>query len=353
MPNEVPTLRMPAEWEPHRATWIAWPHNPADWPGKFETIPWVYVEIVRVLAASEHVEILCQSESARDAAEGLLRRSGVTENFTFHLCPTDRSWLRDSAPTGVLSREGGLSWVQWRFNAWAKYDNYSEDSRVPARIAGLTGRDLIPAARPDRGGALVLEGGAIEVNGDGMMLTTEECLLSAEQQRNPGLTREQYEEAFARYLGVRHTVWLAGSCEGDDTHGHIDDAARFVATDTVLVASESDESDVNHRISQENIRRLKGAVTSGGRRLNIVTIPMPGRMDYDDYRLPASYVNFYIANRSVLVPTFNDPRDITALRIISELFPRHTVCGINCRDLILGLGTLHCLTQQEPLGSRK
>lgn len=337
---------MPAEWEPHAATWIAWPHHEPDWPGKLDAITWVYAEIVRALARSETVEILCNDDDSRSLAASRLEAHHVNPSrFRLHLVPTDRVWLRDSAPTGVL-RGGTLEWVSWSFNAWAKYDNYTRDALVPTAIGKISGAAVTPAGRPDDSGPLVLEGGGIETNGAGVLLVTEEWLLSDVQVRNPGMTREHYEEAFARYLGVSRTIWLGEGCVGDDTHGHIDDIARFTSTDTVVLAYEADPADENHRRCEDNLRRLELAARDS--LLHVVRLPFPEPVMMRGERLPASYANFYVANTAVLVPTFNDPADRVALQILAELFPDRHVVGIHATDLVWGLGTLHCLTQQQP-----
>ena len=343
---------MPAEWEPHRATWIGWPHHRPDWPGKFEPVPWVYAEIVRVLHRHERVEILCHGEATRDEALHHLRAHDVQlDRCGLHLVPTDRVWLRDSGPTGVVDAHGDASWVGWRFNAWAKYDNYAQDAEVARTVARLSGRSLVPAERPDDSAPMVLEGGAIETDGAGTMLVTEECLLSKVQERNPGLDRAGYERAFARYLGIRRTIWLGEGCVGDDTHGHIDDVARFTDRHTVLLAYEEDPADPNHERAADNLRRLELAarVFPGG--LRIVKLPYPRKVMMDGERLPASYANFYVANGVVIVPTFNDRQDRVALHLLAECFPDREVVGISAIDLVWGLGTLHCLTQQEPRGA--
>ena len=343
--------RMPAEWEPHRATWIAWPHHEPDWPGKLGPIPWVYAEIARVIAEHEPLEILCHSADVRDAAGEALAAHGVrADRVRRHLAPTDRVWLRDSAPTGVLTPEGGVVLVNWAFNGWAKYDNWQRDIRVGEAVAAATGLPRVEPRRRDTADRIVLEGGGIEVNGDGLLLVTEEWLLSDEQVRNPGLGRADYERIFAEWLGIRRTIWLGEGCVGDDTHGHIDDIARFVAADTIVLAVEPDPADDNHERSIDNLRRLQaldGAEGVGP--LHIVTLPFPRPVVMSGERLPASYANFYIANGAVLVPTFNDPNDRVALSILAELMPSHRVIGIHAVDLVWGLGTLHCLTQQEPL----
>jgi agmatine deiminase len=349
---QLPTLggRMPAEWDRHAATWIAWPHHEPDWPGKLGPIPWVYAEIVRVLHAHERVEILCHSAEVREAATAHLRSHGVDEaRVGLHVVPNDRVWLRDSAPTGVVTGDGRVALVNWRFNAWAKYDNYGLDADVGRAVERIAGLRRVEPLRPDNGERVVLEGGAIETNGEGIMLVTEECLLSDVQARNPGLSRDGYERVFREYLGIRETIWLGEGCVGDDTHGHVDDIARFVAPDIVVLAYEEDPADENHARSQDNLRRLELA---RGRALRVVKIPYPRPVVMNGERLPASYANFYIANGVVIIPTFNDPNDRVALNTLAPLMPDRKVVGIHAVDLVWGLGTLHCLTQQQPAARR-
>ena len=340
--------RMPAEWEKHKATWIAWPHHEPDWPGKLAPIPWVYGEIVRALSDSERVEILCHDETVAENARMVLGAHGVSDKtYRLHPVSTDRVWLRDSAPTGVMRADGQVEWVNWGFNGWAKYDNYAKDAKVGREIERLTGLPRIEPKRPD-GELLILEGGGIEVNGAGRMLVTEEWLLTDVQVRNPGMRAGDYEKAFREYLGVTDTIWLGEGAVGDDTHGHVDDIARFSSRDTVILAYEPDPADENHARSADNLRRLKAAAKKQA--LKIVSIPFPRPVIMNGERLPASYANFYIANGIVVVPTFNDPNDRVALNGIAEAFPRFTVVGIHAVDLVWGLGTLHCLTQQQPAG---
>ena len=342
--------RMPAEWEKHDATWIAWPHHEPDWPGKLGPIPWVYAEIVRVLSDHERVEILCHDASVVESARTVLDAHGVKEgSYRFHTVENDRVWLRDSAPTGVVRADGRVELVNWGFNGWAKYDNYKKDAEIGREIELLTGLPRIEPRRPDSGERLVLEGGGIDVNGAGRMLVTEEWLLTDVQVRNPGMRAADYEKAFREYLGVTDTIWLGEGAVGDDTHGHVDDIARFASRDTVILAYEPDPADANHERSVDNLRRLKAAAKK--QPLRIVSIPFPRRVVMNGERLPASYANFYIANGAVLVPTFNDPNDRVALNGIAEAFPRFTVVGIHAVDLVWGLGTIHCLTQQQPHGT--
>lgn len=340
--------RWPAEWEPHAATWIGWPHHEPDWPGKFEPIPWVYAEIVRVLHRYERVHILYNGEETREQASQALQAHGVDlDRCTLHPVPTDRVWLRDSGPTGVYA-PNGFEWISWRFNAWAKYENFQRDEQVSTAVAQLSGYPAVQAQRPDEEGRLVLEGGGIETDGAGTMLVTEEWLLSDVQVRNPGMTREDYERAFAEYLGIRRTIWLGEGAVGDDTHGHIDDIARFVDPHTVVLTYEPDPDDENHRRMADNLHRLELAAKTFPGGLRIVTLPFPRPVIMEGERLPASYANFYIANGVVIVPTFNDRNDRAALNTLAELFPDQDVIGIHAVDLVWGLGTLHCLTQQQP-----
>lgn len=340
---------MPAEWEPHAATWLGWPFHEPDWPGKFAPIPWVYAEIVRVLSAHERVEILCHDAAVRDNARHCLDMHGVNaEQYRLHDLATDRVWLRDSGPTAVHCHDGSVALVHWGFDAWSKYDNYALDEHVPERIASVTGLHRMEAHRSDTGARLVLEGGGIETDGLGTMLVTEEWLLSDVQVRNPGLDRAGYERAFAEYLGITHTVWLGEGCVGDDTHGHVDDIARFVAPGVVVLAHEEDPADENHARSLDNLARLQQARDARGEKLRVVTIPYPRAVVMDGQRLPASYANFYIANGVVIVPTFNDPNDRRALDTLAKCFPDRQIVGIHAVDLVWGLGTLHCLTQQQP-----
>jgi agmatine deiminase len=339
--------RFPAEFEPHAATWIAWPHHEPDWPGKLEPIPWVYAEIARVLSRHERVEILCHNEDVRDTAQLVLVAHGVTKNVRLHVVPTDRVWLRDSAPTGVIGDDGRPLLVSWRFNAWAKYPNYEQDALVGQAVAAIAGLQRVEPHRPDTGERMVLEGGAIDGNGRGTLIVTEECLLSPVQSRNPGLTREGYETVFRDTLGVERTIWLGEGCVGDDTHGHVDDIARFTSPDVIVLAYEEDPADENHRRSVDNERRLALASSDLGP-YRIVRLPYPRAVTMNGERLPASYANFYIANGVVIVPTFNDRNDRVALNMLAELFPDREVVGIHAVDLVWGLGTLHCLTQQQP-----
>ncbi len=342
---------MPAEWEPHAATWLAWPHEPRDWPGKLPPIPWVYGEVVRHLVRGERVRILVNDAGTEAHARKLLGRVGVDLGLVDLVrVPTDRSWTRDTCPLFVRSGEGEVAITNWRFNGWAKYPNHKKDDAINDRLAQRYRlRQWKPTAtvggKPWR---VVLEGGAVDVNGAGTLLATEECLLDGVQARNPGLPREELERILAAHLGVRKVLWLGRGIAGDDTHGHVDDLCRFVDPTTVVLAQEADPRDPNHEPLRENLDRLRGMTTADGAPLKVVALPMPAPLHLDGVRLPASYANFYVGNAVVLVPTFNDPHDRRALEILADLFPTRDVVGIHAVDLVWGLGTLHCMTQQEP-----
>lgn len=345
--------RMPAEWEPHEATIIAWPHNIHDWPGRFQPIPWVFADIVRQLSRTELVRILVKDEEQENKARRMLVRMGADLSAVrFHRIPTNRIWTRDTGPIFVVREHKGRrerAITNWRFNAWAKYPDWQLDDAVPDRLAAELDLPQWQPVHGPEGRRVVLEGGSIDVNGAGLMLTTEECLLDTKVQvRNPGFTREDYERVFAEYLGIQKTIWLRNGVAGDDTHGHVDDLARFVSRDTVVIVTEPDPQDANYEPLRENVRLLEEATDQHGKPLRVVPLPMPAPIVFDGQRLPASYANFYIANGTVLVPTFNDPNDRVALNILQELFPDRKVVGIHSLDLIWGLGALHCMTQQQP-----
>jgi agmatine deiminase len=352
---------MPAEWSLHAATWIAWPHNAEDWPGKFQPIPWVYAEIARHLSQVEDVHILVNDAPAEKRIRSILLRAGANlARLHFHHWQTDRVWLRDSGPIFVKNPKGELAVTNWKFNAWAKYSNYHRDDQIPHHVAKLYD---MPEFKPETEAHLedskakphrfVLEGGSIDTNGTGILLTTEECLLSKIQERNPGLgdeaeTRAHLEQAFHDYLGIEKVLWLHKGCAGDDTHGHIDDITRFVSENKILTCVERNTRDENHLPLAENLDRLRSFRNLDNHPFDIVELPMPAPVLFENQRLPASYANFYIANGLVLVPTFNDPNDRHALNIIANCFPDRNVIGIHAVDLVWGLGTLHCLSQQEP-----
>jgi agmatine deiminase len=367
MPRSFPTrskltpaargYRMPAEWEPHESTWLAWPHFRGDWPGKFEPIPWVYAEIVRTLARHERVDLIVNDASWEKRARTVLEKAGglsdaLADNVCFHRLRTDRVWTRDSGcifltPPADHADSGRLA-LHFQFNAWAKYPNYTFDEKVGERMAQAAGvRVVQPFSNKHR---VVIEGGSIDVNGCGTLITTEECLLSTDQQRNPPMDRAAYEQLFADYFAVRSVIWLDSGIAGDDTHGHVDDITRFVAQNTVVTMIEPDEQKENYAALYANLGRLRAARTADGQKLEVVEIPMPRPVVFEGRQLPASYANFYIANGAVLVPVFNDPNDRIALNTLAELFPTREIVPIYSGDLIWGFGALHCMTQQQPAG---
>jgi len=342
---------MPAEWEPHAATWLAWPHEPADWPGKLAPLRWVYGEVVRHLARGEKVRILIKDAVIAKQAKTVLRAVGVDEaRVEFFRVPTNRSWTRDTCPIFVRDPQGSVALTDWKFNGWAKYPNHRLDDAVPSALASKLGlTSFQPTVRVDgQTRRVVLEGGSIDVDGDGTLLTTEECLLDDVQARNPGVPRATIEAVLAANLGVSKILWLGKGIAGDDTHGHVDDLARFVRPGTVVIAQEGNRRDPNHRPLRENWERLQGMRDAANRKLEVIALPMPAPVVFEGTRLPASYANFYVGNEAVIVPTFNDPADRQALGILAELFPGRRVVGIHAVDLVWGLGTLHCMTQQEP-----
>jgi agmatine deiminase len=383
---------MPAEWEPHAATWLAWPHYHGDWPGKFEPIPWVYTEIIRNLARHERVELIVKDAAAERISRKLLDRANAPlPNVRFHRWPTNRVWVRDSGcifvhaeqpgsarpdsrgrlslhearevhrdreghdfsradkdakMTRASAPEGSRAALNFRFNAWAKYSNYRDDAKINALMSDVSGAEkVLPTSHGKR---VVLEGGSIDVNGRGTILTTEECLLSKIQQRNPGMARKDYETLFAEYLGAPNVIWLNKGIVGDDTHGHVDDLSRFVNPTTVVTVVESNPKDANHKPLRENLRRLRAARDQDGNPLNVVELPMPRPVIFEQRRLPASYANFYVANGIVLVPVFNDANDRIALKTLADLFRSREIVPIYSGDLVWGLGTMHCMTQQQP-----
>jgi len=349
---------MPAEWEPMAATWMVWPHNRTDWPGNFEPIPHVYAEIVRHLSRVGRVELVVNDEAHAKRAQAVLEFAGVlpkaAKKIRFHEWKMNRGWTRDSGPIFVKNKQGEVAVVNWRFNGWAKYRNWKLDDQLPelvARRLNVRRFDAEFEASPSgaKARAMVLEGGSIDVNGQGLLLTTEECLLSPVQARNPGRSQAEIEEMLARYLGVEKILWLGRGIVGDDTHGHVDDLARFVDARTIVALHEPNRSDKNFEMLDENLKRLAEMTDINGARLEIVRLPLPSPVIYNKQRVPASYANFYIFNGLVLVPVFNDKNDRIALNTLAEAMPKHEIVPIYCGDLIWGLGAIHCMTQQQPV----
>lgn len=343
--------RLPAEWEKHSDTFLAFPHNKKDWPNKFAPIPWVYVEIIRKIVFEERVIIACEDADHENKINDMLLKAGVNLNNVFFVhTPTNRSWVRDTSPLYLVSDKNIKNEriaVSFSFNAWAKYKNFKKDSKLPATLAKKLNIPLHSITYNNH--KVVLEGGAIDVNGKGTLVTTEECLLDEKTQvRNPGFSKKDYEQMFKQSLGIEKVIWLGKGIMGDDTHGHVDDLCRFVSERTLVICHENNPADDNYTKLEENLERLKDATLQDGSKPEIITLPMPTPLYFDGERLPASYANFYIANHAVLVPTFNCKYDRRALGILAELFPDRKVVGIHAVDLVWGFGTIHCLSSQIP-----
>ena len=340
--------RLPAEWERHTATLLSFPSERLDWPGKYEAILWAFVDFLVKVTRYEPVVLVIKSEQLKARAITMLTRAHADLNrISFIVLDTNRNWMRDTGPVIVKREDGSSEAIRFGFNGWAKYANHRKDRQVACTVAGFLNIPCTTAVYKEK--VVVLEGGAIDYNGAGTLVTTEECLLHPSLQvRNKGFSRDDYENIFREYLGITHTIWLGDGIDGDDTHGHVDDICRFVNTHSVVAAREKNSRDPNHLRLEANLERLQGAQTADGKKIEVVTLPMPGRIDFEDMRLPASYINFMVTNGAVFVPTFNDPNDRIALGTLAELFPGREVCGINATDLIWGLGTLHCLSHEIP-----
>lgn len=336
----------PAEWEKHQATLLSFPSEGRDWPGKYPAIKWAFVEMIKKITTYEPVILLVKSDELREKVMVMLEQAHVDlSQVNYIIKDTNRNWMRDSGPAIVKTSDGGREAIQFGFTGWAKYKNHRKDQGIPAAVAQHLGLPLIPAMYQNK--LVVLEGGSIEVNGCGTLITTEECLMDPLIQiRNKGFKKEDYENVFHEYLGATNTIWLHEGIEGDDTHGHVDDLCRFVNRNTVVAVQEPNTNDPNHHKLKANLEILKNAQLENGEKLNVVNMPMPGRLDFEELRLPASYVNFLVTNGCVLMPTFNDKNDYRALGILTDLFPYRNVVGINAVDLVWGLGTLHCLSHE-------
>ena len=341
------TRRFPAEWEKQQGILLCFPHNGKDWPGKYEAVQWAFVEFIKKVATFEQVFLVVADENQKSKVNEMLETAHVKmSNMSFIIHKTNRSWMRDSGPI-IVKNGSKREALNFNFNGWAKYKNYQLDKFVPSKIADFIDVPLTQVVY--KGKPVIVEGGAIDVNGRGTLLTSEECLMHPSiQVRNKNFTKEDYEAVFKEYLGVTNVIWLGDGIEGDDTHGHIDDLCRFVNEDTIVTIVETDKNDANYKPLQDNLKRLQNAKLEDGKSPTIVALPMPKRVDFEDLRLPASYANFLILNNCVLVPTFNDSNDRVALNILAECFPDREVIGISCIDFIWGFGTLHCLSQQIP-----
>ncbi|MEL0456282.1 agmatine deiminase family protein [Flavobacteriaceae bacterium SZ-1-7] len=337
----------PAEWEKQQGILLCFPHNGKDWPGKYEAIQWAFIEFIKKVATVEAVFLVVANKKLQDKVSGMLETAHVnTKNVIFIIHKTNRSWMRDSGPIIVKNGKQRKA-MNFNFNGWAKYSNHRLDKGVPEKVAETLNISVEQAMI--NGKPFVLEGGAIDVNGKGTLITSEECLLHPTiQVRNAGFTKANYEAAFKTFLGVTNVIWLGNGIIGDDTHGHIDDLARFVNADTIITVIETNTKDPNYKPLQDNLKRLQNAVLENGKSPNIVTLPMPKPLWFDGITLPASYANFLILNKTVLVPTFNDANDRVALNTIADCFPDREIIGISAIDFIWGFGSLHCLSQQIP-----
>jgi agmatine deiminase len=343
----VTNRRFPAEWEKQQGILLCFPHNGKDWPGKYEAIQWAFVEFIKKVATFETVFLVVANENQKTKVSQMLTDAQVNlSNVSFIIHKTNRSWMRDSGPI-IVKNGSEREALNFNFNGWAKYTNFQLDKNVPAKLADFL---KIPVTQVmHKGKPVIVEGGAIDTNGCGTLLTSEECLMHPTiQVRNPNFTKADYEAVFKEYLGITNVIWLGDGIEGDDTHGHIDDLCRFVNEDTIVTIVETDPKDHNYKPLQDNLKRLRKAKLENGKSPKIVELPMPKRLDFEDLRLPASYANFLILNKCVLVPTFNDPNDRIALNILADCFPDREIIGISAVDLIWGFGTLHCLSQQIP-----
>jgi agmatine deiminase len=339
--------RFPAEWEKQQGILLCFPHNGNDWPGKYEAIQWAFVEFIKKVSLYETVFLVVADEKLKEKVSDMLERAKVDlKMVSFIIQKTNRSWMRDSGPIVIYNGKEREA-LNFNFNGWAKYKNYQLDKNVPATVASSLNLPLTPVMY--KGKPVIVEGGAIDSNGRGTLLTSEECLLHPDiQVRNPGFTKEDYEAVFKEYLGITNVIWLGDGIEGDDTHGHIDDLCRFVNEDTIVTIVETNPEDKNYAPLQDNLKRLQNSKLENGKAPVIVALPMPKRLDFEDLRLPASYANFLILNKCVLMPTFNDANDRVALNVLGACFPDREIIGISAIDLIWGFGTLHCLSQQVP-----
>ncbi len=339
--------RLPAEFETHEAILLCFPHNVDDWPGKYQAIKWAFIDFIKKVSEYEPIILIIQNESEKKKVSQLLSRSHVDiQNVDFLIAETNRNWMRDSGPIIIEQDQKSLA-LDFDFNAWAKYDNYQLDNKIPQIVSHHLN---IPFEVPQfKNISITLEGGAIDCNGENVLITTEECLLDPSiQVRNEGFTKNDYELLFMEVMGIQQTIWLEKGIVGDDTHGHVDDICRFISTDTVVTVDEKNSSDENYEILAKNLEILEGQRLFNGGKLNVIKLPMPHPIKYQGIRLPASYANFLILNDAILVPTFNDPNDRKALGILSEVMPKHNIIGIHALDLVWGFGTLHCLSHEIP-----
>ena len=338
--------RMPAEWEKQKSTWVAWPHNKKDWPNKFELIPDIFAQIIAKISKFQKVNILIENKNLKKKIYLILKNYlANTKNINYTICKTNRAWLRDSFPIFVKNKLNQKVLIDWGFNSWAKYKNFNHDNKIGIKIKKFLNLDSVKPKFKNR--RIILEGGSIDVNGKGVLLTTRECLQSKIQERNIGFKRKDYEEIFKKFLGIKKVLWLNKGIVGDDTHGHIDDIARFVTSKKIFIAYEKNKNDVNYKKLRENYQIIQKL--NKKKEFKIIKIPMPNAKYIDGVRVPASYLNFYIANRIVLVPVFSDEKDKKIIKIFKKHFKNRKIIPIDCSLLIWGFGAIHCMTQQEPI----
>ena len=337
--------RMPAEWEKQKSTWVAWPHNKKDWPNKFELIPDIFAQIIAKISKFQKVNILIENKNLKKKIYLILKNYlANTKNINYTICKTNRAWLRDSFPIFVKNKLNQKVLIDWGFNSWAKYKNFNHDNKIGIKIKKFLNLDSVRPKFKNR--RIILEGGSIDVNGKGVLLTTRECLQSKIQERNIGFKKKDYEEIFKKFLGIKKVLWLNKGIVGDDTHGHIDDIARFVTSKKIFIAYEKNKNDVNYKKLRENYQIIQKL--NKKKEFKIIKIPMPNAKYIDGVRVPASYLNFYIANRIVLVPVFSDEKDKKIIKIFKKHFKNRKIIPIDCSLLIWGFGAIHCVTQQEP-----
>ena len=352
MSKRINEFRMPAEWEPQKSVWISWPHNKNDWPGMFEKIPNVVGKIIKYLANHQRIDLLVNTNKSMDEARKQLTRTGCKlSNIKFHKIKTDRLWLRDSGPIFLINKKIRKKiMLNFKFTAWSKYKNFRNDNKINYQISKyLNIKSILPKKiNSKKFEKVVMEGGAFDTNGSGSILLTKECLLSSKQERNKGFKKSDYESLFSKYLNTKNFIWLNKGIVGDDTHGHIDDIARFVSKTTIMIADENNKLDKNYKTLKENIRILRKSYDENGKKFKIIKIPMPSPIFIQKTRVPASYLNFFISNKTVLVPIFNVKEDKKVLKIFRKFFTKRKVIAVDCSDLIWGFGAIHCMTQQEP-----
>ena len=348
MSDKLKGFRMPAEWETQKSVWIAWPYNKKDWPGLYQFIPKVILEIISKISKQQRVNLILNKNSKN--IKRLIKSSKI-KNIDFHKIKTDRIWLRDSGPIFLTNKRNKKKIIlNFMFNGWSKYKNFKNDNRINNYISKFLNLEKInPILKKNKiKKKIVMEGGAFDVNGSGSIILTEECLLSKIQERNKNFNKKNYEELFIKYLNIKNFIWLKRGIDGDDTHGHVDDITRFVSKNTIMSAVEVNKKDKNYKTLKENLKILMKSKNEKGKKFKIIKVPMPSAIYIENKRVPASYMNFYICNKKVLLPIFKVKEDNIAIRIFKNYFKNKKIEAIDCSKLIWGFGAIHCMTQQEP-----